>query len=212
MKKIGAFLLAVCCLATAFTSCKEDGTLDENVVVTGYWQCTSISGNAGGFDLSEQIGANSEYLRVFSIGLVGASKGKYARISPNESAITEMVSGTKAEEDSQAKQKITDYCQAGDYVIEGNQITFNNKNGGSDVFSYTLSSDANVLTLTQEVAKYDNEKVNTALSILNMFTGKQMSTTVGVVYNYKRITSEDFQKLFNKNQASEEVSTETPQE
>lgn len=212
MKKLGVFLLAVCCLATTFTSCNEDGTIDEKVVMTGYWQCTSISGNAAGIDLSEQVAANSEYLRVFSIGLVGASKGKYARISPNESAITEMVSGTKAEQDDQAQQKITDYCQAGDYVIEGDQITFINKNGGSDVFTYTLSGDAEMLSLTQEVAKYENEKVNTALSILNMFTGKQISTTVGVVYNYKRVTYEDFQKLFNKNQASAEVPSETPQE
>lgn len=206
MKKLTLALATLLCATFTFTSCSED---DETFALLGAWQCTEISGNAGGFDLSSFLSTSSnetasKYTKVFSIYFVGGTSGYYYRVG-DESTFSGAASSLISSASSDNQSAWDSFLSSGNYVASGNTLTLTSKDGDVETYQYTLID--GVLTLTSEGTDVTggNETAANVTSIINSIlavsgSNNTISTSVGLTYTYKKIGLTDLIALFSKSE------------
>ncbi len=212
MKKLALALATLLCATFTFTSCSEDeaAAIMPELQLAGAWQCTGISGQAGGFDLST-LGistSNSDYgkyTKLFSIVFVPVVNTYYRVGTGDLSSLTSSVTGltgTLSGSDENKTAAWKSFLSTGTFAVNGSTLTLTSKEG--NIEEYTYITDGKHLTITERKdVTGGNETVNTVATVINSIlaiSGNQtIETSVGVEYSYDKLELSELLNLFSKN-------------
>lgn len=208
MKKLTLALATLLCATFTFTSCSEEdaAAVLPEIQLAGAWQCTGISGQAGGFDLST-LGISTDntqygkYTKLFSIVFVPVvntyyrvGTGDLSSLSSSVAGLTGTLSGG---ENKDAAWK--SFLSTGTFAVNGSTLTLTSKEG--NVEEYTYITDGKHLTITERKdVTGGNETVNTVATVINSIlaiSGNQtIETSVGVEYSYDKLELSELLNLF----------------
>lgn len=207
MKKLTLALATLLCATFTFTSCSEEEAAAA-FELTGAWQCEEISGNAGGFNLSNVLSTSNtdygKYTKLFSIYMVGTTTGYYYRVGDAEqfgNVASSLIGAASKTSDDEATWK--KFLSKGTYTAANGILTFTSDKGEVEEFQYSVAD--GYLTLTSEGVDVTggNEAAANVTGVINSILAiagrsETVNTNVGIVYRYKKIGIADLKNLFTK--------------
>lgn len=190
--------------------CDDAATVLPEIQLAGAWQCTGISGNVGGFDMSS-VGLSTDnteygkYTKLFSIYMIGTTTGYYYRVGDAEqfgNVASSLIDAASKTADDEATWK--KFLSRGTYTAANGILTLTSNNGDVENFEYsvadgylTLVSEGVDVTGGNETAANVTGVINSILAIAGR--SETINTNAGIVYSYKKIGFEDLKNLFSKN-------------
>ena len=209
MKKLTLALATLLCATFTFTSCSEEEAAAA-FELTGAWQCDEISGNAGGFNLSNVLSTSStdygKYTKLFSIYMVGTTTGYYYRVGDAEqfgSVATSLIGSASNTPNDEATWK--KFLSKGTYTAANGILTFTSDKGEVEEFQYSVADGYLTLTAKGVDVTGGNEAAANVTGVINSILAiagrsETIDTNVGIVYRYKKIGIADLKNLFSKNE------------